>query len=203
MQITSIHHLSVDGVFQGPGGPAEDTSGGFDRGGWSANFGDEQTGAFIDEVFQGPAGFLLGRRTYDIWNDYWPKQTDPDFLIANKLNALPKYVASSTLREPEWNNTHVLDGDVMQAVRDLKAQPGGELQIWGSGTLVRALLEAGLLDQVKLMIYPVIVGKGMRLFADNGPDARFELQESRSTPSGVTIQTYRTAGRPEYGTVGE
>lgn len=203
MQLTSIHHLSVDGVFQGPGGPQEDTSGGFDRGGWSAGFGDEQTGAFIDEAFQDPAGFLLGRRTYDIWNGYWPKQTDPDFLIARKLNSLPKYVASSTLKDPEWANTHVLEGDAMQAIRDLRAQPGGELQIWGSGTLVRALLEAGLLDQVKLMIYPVIVGKGMRLFADDGPDVRLELEDSRTTPSGVVIQSYRPAGRPEYGTVGE
>ena len=203
MQLTSIHHLSLDGVFQGPGGPQEDTSGGFDRGGWSSGFGDEQTSAFIEGAFQDPAGFLLGRRTYEIWNDYWPKQTDPDFLIATKLNSLPKYVASSTLKDPEWNNTTVLDGDAVEAVRDLKARPGGELQIWGSGILVRALLGEGLLDRVKLMVYPVIVGKGMRLFADNGPDLRLELEESRSTPSGVTIQTFRPAGRPEYGTVGE
>jgi dihydrofolate reductase len=198
MQLTSITHLSLDGVFQGPGGPTEDTSHGFDRGGWIGQFADEESGAFINEVFQNPAGFLLGRRTYDIWNGYWPRQTDPADLIAAKLNSLPKYVVSSTLKDPEWNNTKVLDGDVMQAIRDLKAQPGGELQVWGSGTLIRALLDQDLMDRVTLIVYPVIVGKGMRLFPENGPDRRLALEDSRTTPSGVTILSYRPTGRPEY-----
>jgi dihydrofolate reductase len=198
MQLTSITHLSLDGVFQGPGGPTEDTSNGFDRGGWIGQFADQESGAFITEVFQDPAGFLLGRRTYEIWNGYWPRQTDPDDFIASRLNSLPKYVVSSTLKDPEWKNTQVLDGDVMQAVRDLKAQPGGELQVWGSGTLIRALLREDLLDRVTLIVYPVIVGKGMRLFPENGPDQRLALEDSRTTPSGVTILRYRPTGRPEY-----
>ena len=203
MQLVSITHLSVDGVFQGPGGPEEDTSGGFDRGGWSAHFGDEESGAFITELFQRADAFLLGRRTYDIFSDYWPRQTEPDNLIAGKLNALTKYVASTTLRDPTWNNAHVLEGDVMEAVRELKAQPGNEIHIWGSGTLIRSLLEAGLMDRVTLIVYPVIVGKGMRLFPENGPDLRLTLEESRTTPSGVAIQTYRPNGRPEYGRADE
>jgi dihydrofolate reductase len=203
MQLTSITHLSVDGVFQGPGGPDEDTSNGFDRGGWSAKFGDEQSGAFITELFDRADVFLLGRRTYDIFSDYWPRQTEPDNLIATKLNALPKYVASSTLKDPEWNNTTVLDGDVMQAVRDLKQQPGNEIHIWGSGTLIRSLIDEGLMDRVTLIVYPVIVGKGMRLFPDQGPDVRLALEDSRTTPSGVTILTYRPNGRPEYGRADE
>jgi dihydrofolate reductase len=188
----------VDGVYQGPGGAQEDTSNGFDRGGWLAPFFDEQAGAFMDEVFARPDAFLLGRRTYDIFAAFWPTVTDRDNPVADKLNNLPKYVASTTLKEPAWNNTKVLEGDLAQAVRDLKAQPGGELQVHGSGALVRWLLENELLDRLNLEVFPVIVGKGKRLFAENGLDTRLALEESRTTPSGVTISVYRPNGRPEY-----
>jgi dihydrofolate reductase len=201
MLLTSTLFTSVDGVYQGPGGKQEDTSNGFDRGGWLAPFFDEQAGGFMDEVFARPAAFLLGRRTYEIFASYWPKVTDPGDPVASKLNSLPKYVASTTLRDPEWNNTRVLDGYLTQAVRDLKAQPGGELQVHGSGALVRWLIENELLDRLNLEVFPVIVGKGKRLFPDEGLDTRLALEESRTTPSGVRISVYRPDGRPEYAEV--
>jgi dihydrofolate reductase len=200
MQLTSTTFISVDGVYQGPGGPTEDPSDGFDRGGWLVPFFDEQTGAFMTEVFERPDAFLIGRRTYEIFAASWPANTDPNDPVAGKLNYLPKYVASKTLKDPEWNNTRVLDGDVIQAVRDLKAQPGGELQVHGSGALLRDLIENELMDRVNLLVFPVIVGKGKRLFPGDGLDTRLALEESRTTPSGVTISVYRPNGRPEYGT---
>jgi dihydrofolate reductase len=199
MQLTSTTFISVDGVYQGPGGPTEDTSDGFDRGGWLVPFFDEQTGAFMTKVFERPDAFLIGRRTYEIFAASWPANTDPNDPVAGKLNNLPKYVASKTLKDPEWNNTRVLDGDVVEAVRDLKAQPGRELQVHGSGALLRFLIENELMDRVNLLVFPVIVGKGKRLFPEDGLDLRLALEESRTTPSGVTISVYRPVGRPEYG----
>ena len=200
MQLTSTTFVSVDGVYQGPGGPTEDTSDGFDRGGWLVPFFDEQTGAFMIEVFERPDAFLIGRRTYEIFAASWPANTDPNDPVAGKLNNLPKYVASKTLKDPAWNNTRVLDSDVVKAVRDLKAQPGGELQVHGSGALLRFLIENELMDRVNLLVFPVIVGKGKRLFPESGLDTRLALEESRTTPSGVTVSVYRPIGRPEYGT---
>jgi dihydrofolate reductase len=200
MQLTSTTFISVDGVYQGPGGPTEDTSDGFDRGGWLVPFFDEQTGAFMTEVFERPDAFLLGRRTYEIFAASWPANTDPNDPVAGKLNSLPKYVVSKTLKDPQWNNTRVLDGDLVESIRDLKAQPGGELQVHGSGALLRFLIENELMDRVNLLVFPVIVGKGRRLFPENGLDTRLALEESRTTPSGVTISIYRPNGRPEYGT---
>ena len=202
MELTTTTFLSIDGVYQGPGGPTEDTSGGFDRGGWLVPHFDDETGAFMVETFGKPDAFLLGRRTYDIFAAYWPANADPDDPVASKLNTLPKHVASRTLKDPEWNNTTVLQGDTVQAVRDLKAQPGGELQVHGSGQLIRTLLDNELIDRMNVLVFPVVVGKGKRLFPDSGLDTRMVLEESRTTPSGVTISVYRPAGRPEYGTAG-
>lgn len=201
MKLTVTTFVSVDGVMQGPGGPDEDRSGGFDRGGWLAPLFDDEIGQFMDATFQRVDAFLLGRRTYDIFAGYWPKVDDPDNPIATKLNALPKYVPSTTLIDPEWAGTTVLTGDVAAAIRDLKAQPGRELQVHGSATLVRFLLDNDLVDELTLITFPVIVGQGARLFGDRGLDVKLELGECRTTPNGVTIQTYRTAGRPEYATV--
>jgi dihydrofolate reductase len=201
MQLTVTTFLSVDGVYQGPGGPSEDRSGGFDRGGWLVPHFDEATGQFIDEVFGQVDAFLLGRRTYDIFAASWPKATDPDDVVANKLNTLPKYVASTTLRDPEWANTSVLEGDVASAVRELKQHDGRELQVHGSGRLVQFLLDNDLVDRLNLLVFPVIVGAGRRLFPDTGLATGLALDESRTTGSGVTISVYRPTGRAEFGAV--
>ena len=201
MQLTVTTFLSVDGVYQGPGGPDEDRSGGFDRGGWLVPHFDEATGKFIDEVFGRVDAFLLGRRTYDIFAGYWPNVTDPDNPIASRLNALPKYVASTTLEDPKWANTTVLEGDLAAAVRELKQREGRELQVHGSGALVRFLLANDLVDRLYLQVFPVIVGAGKRLFPDQGIATGLALEEARTTPSGVTISVYRPTGRPEFGSV--
>jgi dihydrofolate reductase len=201
MELTATMFLTVDGVYQGPGGREEDTSDGFDRGGWLAPHFDDDAGAFMVETFAKPDAFLLGRRTYDIFAGYWPNQTDAGDPVASKLNGLPKYVVSTTLKDPTWANTTVLDGDIAGAVRALKSQPGNELQVHGSGTLVRFLLEHDLLDRLNLEVYPVVLGKGKRLFPEDGPDTRLELVASRATPSGVQILTYRPAGRATYADV--
>ena len=201
MRLTVTTFLSVDGVYQGPGGPDEDRSGGFDRGGWLVPHFDQATGEFIDSVFQRVDAFLLGRRTYDIFAASWPKASDPDDPVAHRLNTLPKYVAATTLRDPEWANTSVLEGDVADAVRELKSHGGRELQVHGSGELVRFLLELDLVDQLNLLVFPVIVGAGRRLFADSGIATGLTLEEARTTPSGVSILVYRPTGRPEFGSV--
>jgi len=201
MQLTVTTFLSVDGVYQGPGGPDEDRSGGFDRGGWLVPHFDEQTGQFMDSVFQNVDAFLLGRRTYDIFAASWPNSTDPNDPVASKLNSLPKYVASTTLKDPEWANTTVLEGDVVAAVHELKGREGRELQVHGSGQLVRFLLEHDLVDRLNLLVFPVIVGAGRRLLPETGLATALALEESRTTPSGVTISVYRPTGRAEFGSV--
>src|SRR3954451_12354434 len=201
MDLTATMFLSVDGVYQGPGGRDEDRSGGFDRGGWLAPFFDDQVGAFMLETFARPDAVLLGRRTYDIFAGYWPHQTDPGDPVATKLNSLPKYIASTTLRDPGWANTTVLDGDLVQSIRDLKAQPGNELQVHGSGRLLRFLLEHDLVDRMNLEIFPVIVGKGMRLFAEEGRDTRLELVSATTSASGGQLLPYRPPGPATYADV--
>jgi dihydrofolate reductase len=201
MQLTVTTFLSVDGVYQGPGGPDEDRSGGFDRGGWLVPHFDEATGRFIDEVFGQVDAFLLGRRTYEIFAASWPNATDPDDPVASRLNTLPKYVASTTLQDPQWANTTVLEGDLGAAVRELRQREGRELQVHGSGALVRFLLDNDLVDRLNLLTFPVIVGAGRRLFPDQGMATGLALDESRTTPSGVTISVYRPTGRPEFGSV--
>jgi dihydrofolate reductase len=201
MKLTVTTFLTVDGVMQGPGGPEEDRSGGFERGGWLVPHFDKETGKFILEVFGRVDAFLLGRRTWQIFESYWPKHDDPNDPVAHGLNTLPKHVPSTTLKNPDWANTHVIDGDVEAAIRELKAQPGGELQVHGSGHLVRWLLERELIDELNLLVFPVVVGDGVRLFADKGQATGLKLKESRTTPSGVAIHVYEAAGRPTFGSV--
>lgn len=202
MKLTATMFTSADGVYQGPGAPDEDRSGGFTRGGWLVPHFDERTGAFMDEVFGRVDAFLLGRHTYEIFAGSWGAMADPgDDPIAVGFNTLPKYVPSTTLTDPAWSGTTVLSGDVAAAVRELKQRPGRELQVHGSGELVRWLLANDLLDELNLLVFPVIVGAGRRLFPADGPDIALELAGSRTTPSGVTILSYRTAGRPGYGAV--
>ena len=202
MKLTATEFLTLDGVYQGPGGPDEDRRGGFDRGGWQAPFDDEEIGPFITSVYEGMAGMLLGRTTWDIWNSYWPDHDGGD-AVSHGINVLPKYVPSTTLKNPTWQNTHVIDGDVEAKVRELKAQAGSYLLLQGSGVLLRWLLERDLVDELKLVIYPLVLGEGLRLFPEQGQTHRLELLESRVTPTGIMIQSYRPTGRATFGTVGE
>jgi len=199
MRLTATMMLSVDGVYQGPGGPDEDRRGGFERGGWAYR-NDEEGGRFLNAMLERADGLLLGRRTWEIFERYWP-QHDAGDPVSHGINVLPKYVPSSTLKDPGWN-THVIDGDVEAAVRELKAGPGRELQVHGSGDLLRWLLERDLVDELNLRIYPVVVGDGSRLFPDSGQTHALELVESRTTPSGLTLQSYRPDGRATFGTAG-
>ena len=199
MRLTTNTNVSVDGVMQGLGGKEEDPRGGFERGGWAMPHFDRETAALTGQVYQRAGAFVFGRRTYETFAGSWGTMTDSDDPIALALNERPKYVASSTLTEPRWTDTTVLSGDVAAAIRELKAGPGGELQVVGSLSVVRMLLDNDLVDELTVFTYPVVVGQGMRLFPDSGPDLALELVESRATASGVTLQVYRTAGRPQYG----
>jgi len=202
MKLTATEFLTLDGVYQGPGGPDEDRRGGFDRGGWQAPIDDAEIGPYITSVYAGMDAMLLGRTTFDIWNAYWPDHDwgDP---VSHGINVLPKYVPSTTLKNPTWQNTHVIDGDVEAKVRELKAQPGRDLLLQGSGVLLRWLLERDLVDQLNLVIYPLVLGEGLRLFPEQGQSHRLEMLGSRVTPTGIMIQTYRPGGRATFGTMGE
>jgi dihydrofolate reductase len=203
MKLTINMNVSVDGVMQGLGGPEEDRRGGFERGGWAMPYFDSETAALIGEVYQRADAFLFGRWTYEIFAGSWGTGSwganEGDNPISVALNTRPKYVASTTLTEPQWADTTVLSRDVAAAAGELKAKPGGELQVVGSLSVVRLLLDNDLVDEITLFTGPVVVGQGRRLFPDSGPDLALELVESRATASGVTMQVYRTAGRPRYG----
>jgi dihydrofolate reductase len=203
MKLTVNMNVSVDGVMQGLGGPEEDRSGGFERGGWAMPHFDSETAALIGEVYQRADAFLFGRWTYEVFAGSWGTGSwganEGDNPISVALNTRPKYVASTTLTDPKWADTTVLSGDVAAAVGELKAKPGGELQVVGSLSVVRLLLDNDLVDEIILLTAPVVVGQGRRLFPDSGPDLALELVESRATANGVTMQVYRTAGRPQYG----
>jgi len=201
MKLTATMMLTVDGVYQGPGAPDEDRRGGFDRGGWVAPYAHADVWRFIISVFERADALLLGRKTWDIWAAYWPHHDEGD-AVSHGINILPKYVPSSTLAEPTWQNSHVISGDVEAAVRELKSKPGRELQVHGSGDLLRWLLERDLVDELNLQLYPVVVGDGLRLFPERGQTHALTLVDSRTTPSGVTLQTFRPAGRASFGTAG-
>jgi dihydrofolate reductase len=199
VKLTTTTNVSVDGVMQGLGGPNEDRRGGFERGGWAPPLVDTETAGYLDRVYGGAAAFLFGRRTYQIFAGSWGTNADmAESVIGVGLNSRPKYVVSNTLTEPNWAGTTVLTGDIAAAIRDLKAQGDGALLVPGSGALVRWLLANGLVDELDLVIYPVVVGQGTRLFPDSGPDAALKLVSSQTTSGGNTIQTYRPSGRPEY-----
>ena len=201
MKLTTITHISVDGVMQGLGGADEDRRGGFERGGWAGPLFDNEATMFLTHVFQRAEAFLFGRWTYETFARSWGAVEDMRRSpIGGALNSKRKYVASTTLSDPKWAETTVLSGDVAAAIGEMKAAPAGELQVHGSGSLVRWLFDNQLVDEIMLLTYPVVLGQGTRLFPDTGPDAALELVDSRSTPSGVIIQVYRPAGRPQYAT---
>jgi dihydrofolate reductase len=193
MKLTTTTQISVDGVMQGPGA-RDDELGVFERRGW-AHF-DNEAGTVMDEIYQRADAFLFGRLTYKHFAATWGTWDDPgDSPIWTALHTKPKYVASTTLTDPRWTNTTVLSGDLMATVRELKARPGGELQVHGSGALFQWLLDNGLIDEINLFTFPVIVGQGMRLFAATGPNIALDLVASQATPIGLTIQVYRPTGR--------
>ncbi|WP_424858197.1 dihydrofolate reductase family protein [Streptomyces sp. SAI-170] len=199
-KLVSQIFVTLDGVYQAPGGPEEDTRDGFEQGGWTVPYADDDFGGFVTEVFSRPAAFLLGRHTYDIFASYWPKMTDPADPIAGPLNSLPKYVASSTLADdPGWAGTTVLRGDLAKEVTSLKERTEGEIQIHGSGALVASLLDLGLVDTLHLLTFPVVLGAGRRLFQQGAVPTAFRHTAGRVTSTGVTIQTYDRAGTPTYG----
>jgi dihydrofolate reductase len=200
MKLFASVMLTLDGVYQGPGGPDEDRRGGFERGGWTEAHADPEGWPFLVSMFERADALLLGRMTWQIWEPYWPQHDDNE--IGHRINVLPKYVPSTTLKSPSWHNTHVIDGDVEAAVRELKAKPGGELQVHGSGVLLRWLLERDLVDELNVRLYPALVGDGLRLFPQRGPTHDLTLVEARSLPAGVTLLTYRPAGRLTFGTAG-
>src|SRR5436189_1900692 len=200
MKLTTSTQVSVDGVMQANGGRDEKLDPGMERGGWARPLFDDESLAFVQQFYQRADAFLFGRRTYDLFAGYWGVREDLEDPIVGALNRQPKYVASNTLTEPRWANTTVLSGEVAAAIGELKDKPGGELQVHGSGALTRWLLENELVDEINLLIVPVVVGQGARLFPDAGPDVALDLVDSRAFPKGITLQVYRPAGRPEYAT---
>jgi dihydrofolate reductase len=207
MKLTTVTQVTVDGVMQGNGGATdEDRRNGFERGGWAMGTGDDQTMTFINETYARADAFLFGRRTYDLFASFWgaeemarAAEEDPaGNQIAAALNSKHKYLASTTVKRGSWADTTVLVGDLGAAIRELKAERAGEVQVHGSATLVRCLLERDLVDEVILLVVPVILGQGARLFADAGRDIALDLVDSRTDSKGVTIQVYRPNGRPHY-----
>lgn len=192
-RVVVINHLTLDGVMQAPARPDEDRRDGFQHGGWAMPNNDDVMGAALGERMAESGGLLFGRRTYEDLLSYWNTQTDSPFTDA--LNNAPKYVASRTLREPlPWSNSRLLEGDVADAVAELKKQPGKDLHVMGSGTLIQSLMTPGLIDEYLLMIHPLVLGSGRRLFADGSPSTTFRLIDTTTTTTGVEIATYQPVG---------
>lgn len=198
MRLTLTTFLTLDGVMQSPGAPEEDRAGGFEHGGWVVPFADDGMGAAITRWFAQADAFLLGRRTYEIFASHWPHVPD-DNPIAAALNTLPKYVVSTTLDSPDWRGSAVIGSDVMEAIAALKARPGRELQVHGSGQLAQALIAHGLIDEYRLLVFPVYVGAGRRLFEDLAATGSLQLLESTTTETGVLLLTYEPAGPLAHG----
>ena len=191
--------LTLDGVMQGPGGPGEDPSGGFEHGGWSVAFWDDMMGRAITEIFAQADALLLGRKTYEIFAAHWPRVTDPEDLVATKLNTLPKHVASTTMKEAGWHNTTILEGDAADAVANLKGRTEGEILVQGSSRFLQTLLAHDLVDVFHVWVFPVVVGSGKRLFDDGTLPRNLRLTNSKTSTTGVLLLTYETAGEIAYG----
>jgi dihydrofolate reductase len=185
MKLTVHTFLTLDGVMQGPGGREEDTSAGFEFGGWLVPHVDDDFGRIVDGWFSEADAILLGRTTYQLFHPYWEKVTDPDNTVAAALNGLPKYVVSNTISEATWSNTTILSGNFLEAIDDLKSGPGRELQVHGSHHLARALHDAGLVDEYRLIVFPIVLGQGKRLFESGAAPSAFTLARSKTTASGA------------------
>ena len=192
-KLVVLSFVTLDGVIQAPGGPEEDSSGGFKWGGWSVPYWDDFLGQVMGEQMGKPFDLLLGRKTYDIFAAHWPKMPADD-PAASKLNSAKKYVVSTTLRKPEWANSTVIKTNVAQEIKKIKEQDGPEIQVHGSAKLIQTLLKNDLVDEFRLKIYPVTVGKGKRLFAEGSIPAGFKVVESKTSPKGVIVATYARAG---------
>jgi len=190
--------VSLDGVMQAPGGPEEDTSGGFKYGGWTYAYSDEAMGEIITKELSMPFDLLLGRKTYEIWSAYWPKQTGS---IADPFNKAKKYVVSGKGVDLTWKESILIDGDVVAKLKALKAEDGPQLHVWGSSVLLQTLLKNDLVDELRLRIYPITLGSGKRLFAEGTIPAAFELLDSTALPSGVILANYKRAGEVKTGSV--
>ncbi len=189
-KVIVLEHISLDGVIQAPGGPEEDTSDGFAYGGWSAPYSDDQIGTALMKKMSTPFDLLLGRKTFDIWAAYWPQHADS----WPGVNTATKYVASNTLTSHEWQPSVFLNGDIAEKITEIKKQQGPDLHVWGSGNLLQTLIKHDLVDVFWLMIYPLTLGSGKRLFADGTIPAAFKVTESIVGSSGVIVASYERAG---------
>lgn len=185
-KVVVLEHISLDGVIQAPGGPEEDTSGGFAHGGWISSYGDAITGAALRKQMNSPFDLLVGRKTFDIWEPYWPHHAD----VWPNVNKATKYVASNTRTSSEWQPSVFLKGDIAGEVGKLKQQSGPDLHVWGSGNLLQTLIKHDLVDMFWLMIYPVTLGSGKRLFADGTILLKFKVTESMVGANGVIVVNY-------------
>jgi dihydrofolate reductase len=188
--------LTLDGVMQAPGGPGEDPSGGFDHEGWMVGYWDDQLGEAKGETMSEPYDLVLGRKTYEIFAAHWPDSDEPG---AEELNRTTKHVASTTLTELEWENSKLIEGDVAEGVRVLKQEDGPELQVHGSANLIQTLLEHGLIDEFRLQMFPLVLGKGKRLFDDGTVPDGLEVTRSQVLPTGVIVASFRTGAEIKYG----
>jgi dihydrofolate reductase len=189
--------VTLDGVMQAPGGPEEDTSDGFEYGGWSFGYWDDQMRETMGEWMGTPFDLVLGRKTYEIFAAYWPNNRDEPG--ADVLNSATKHVASTTLENVEWENSGLIEGDVVEGIRALKQEDGPELQVHGSANLIQTLLENGLVDEFRLMVFPVVLGKGKRLFDGGAVPDGLEVTNSKTSSTGVIIATYRPGAEIKYG----
>ena len=192
---------TLDGVMQAPGGPNEDRDGGFEHGGWLVPYFDAKFGDIMTDWTKRAGAFLLGRRTYEIFADSWPKSTDPADEIAMALNTRPKFVASRTLDKVNWHNSILLKGDVAQEIAKLKAQEGGEIQVHGSSNLLQTLLKDDLVDTLRIWQFPVVVGSGKRLFEEGTIPRAFRLVDTQLNTTGAVLHVYERAGGISYGEV--
>jgi dihydrofolate reductase len=199
MKLTLYTFLSLDGVMQAPGGPDEDREGGFEHGGWLVPYADDELTRLVIDWMQPADAFLLGRKTYEIFAASWPRVTDPEDLIAERLNNKPKYVASRTLDRVDWQGSSLIRGDVATEVAKLKQAPGGELQVHGSGDLAQTLIANNLIDKYRFYVFPVVLQTGKRLFKEAGPPGALKLIGTRTTSQGVTVSDYEPAGALSYG----
>lgn len=197
-KLAVLTFVTLDGVMQAPGGPEEDKSEGFDQGGWSVEYWDDFMAGVMGEQMGKPFDMLLGRKTYEIFASFWPKMKEED-PVARLLNEAKKYVASKTLKRLDWKNSQLLEGDIVQAVKNLKQEDGPEIQVHGSGNLIQTLLKNDLVDTFYLKIYPVVLGKGKKLFSNGTVPAGLKLKDCRSSPSGIIVAIYERAGDVKKG----